>query len=97
MIGQSSVAAASRNAIKLACYPNPFHNSVVVRAAKREPGAYISIVNEVGEEVMRSQFRDAEVTDCSFEWIPDGMASGVYHCLLRWNGGVEQVPMMLLK
>lgn len=89
----------SRRAVGLRCYPNPFFSSTKIFVTFEASGyAEISIVNLLGEEVERLFVGELDIGEHHFTWDAGKMATprGTYSCVIRMNGGVETLPMMLL-
>ncbi len=55
-------------------------------------------MNLLGVEVARLFSGTLEAGEHSFVWSkPAAMPDGMYECLVRMNGGVERVGMMVLR
>ena len=85
--------------IPIQTFPNPFSQSTTITFSSPESGmAEITIVNLLGSEVARVFSGELEAGEHSFEWSnTSGVPDGVYQCLLRMNGRVETLPIVLLK
>ena len=59
--------------------------------------AEISIMNLLGMEVARIFSGELDVEGYSFTWNPHGVPDGMYECVVRMNGRVEKLPMVLLR
>ena len=58
----------------------------------------ISIVNLLGEQVARLFSGVLGAGEHSFLWgTPTGMPAGTYECLVRMNGQVEALPVVLIR
>jgi hypothetical protein len=86
---------------KLHIYPNPFSQSTQITFTLQAAGyEEVSIVNMLGVEVARLFSGELGAGEHSFLWgkptglpeLPDGM----YECLVRMNGQVETLPILLL-
>ena len=87
------------SSIYLTSYPNPFSQSTTISFSSPESGvAEITIVNLLGSEVARVFSGEIEAGEHNFEWSNiSGLPDGVYQCLIRMNGRVETLPIVLLK
>ena len=82
----------------LSNYPNPFSQSTTINFSSPESGvAEVTIVNLLGSEVARIFSGELSAGEHSFKWSkPPSLPEGMYECIVRMNGRVEQMPMMLL-
>jgi hypothetical protein len=56
-----------------------------------------AILNLLGTEVTHLFFGELEAGEHTFTWsATPGLPDGMYECLVRMNGRVEKLPMMLL-
>ena len=84
-------------------YPNPFNSRTRIRFQIPEPGfAEMAIYNNLGQQVNRLFARDWLAGEHEVEW--DGsdnqnqmVASGLYHCILRYGNAIEKRTMNLIK
>ena len=96
--GQASISPVKTAKSSFTNYPNPFSNQTTVNFTSTESGvAQISIVNLLGAEVAKLYSGELGAGEHSFSWDANGMSAGMYICVVRRNGGVEQVPVMLLR
>ena len=78
--------------------PNPFSSKTTLRFSSAARGVnQISVVNLLGQEVARLFSGELASGEHTFAWDASGMPAGMYMCVVRRNGGVEQVPMMLVR
>jgi hypothetical protein len=60
--------------------------------------AEVSIVNLLGVEVARLFAGELGAGEHTFTWDASaGATTGIYECLIRMNGRVEKMPVMLLR
>ena len=80
-------------------YPNPFSQSTEINFTSQAAGyAEVSIVNLLGAEVAHLFSGELAAGEHSFEWSkPAGLPDEVYECLVRMNGHVETLPMVLAR
>jgi hypothetical protein len=79
-------------------YPNPFSQRTLIGFTSTESGAtQISIVNLLGAEVARLFSGKLAAGEHSFAWDASGMPAGMYICVVRRDGGIKQLPIMVLK
>jgi hypothetical protein len=79
-------------------YPNPFSQSTTISFSPQSSGyADISIVNLLGAEVAHLFSGELAAGEHSFVWSnPTGLPDGTYECLVRMNGQVQTLPMVLI-
>ncbi len=83
-------------------FPNPFSRSTQITFTSQAAGyAEVSIVNMLGVEVARLFSGELGAGEHSFLWgnptgLP-GLPDGTYECLVRMNGQVETLPMVLMR
>ncbi|MFI5201280.1 MAG: hypothetical protein ACHQNE_02715, partial [Candidatus Kapaibacterium sp.] len=95
-VRETPVPAAS----EVQVYPNPSSGSTTVSFTAPASGyAEISIVNLLGVEVAHLFSGELAAGNHSFTWDADKMSAprGVYECLVRMNGRVVAVPMVLAR
>ncbi len=84
---------------KIQIYPNPFSQSTEITFTSPTSGyAEVSIVNMLGVEVARLFSGELGAGEHSFVWDAgrDACTTGVYECLVRMNGQVETLPVVLM-
>jgi photosystem II stability/assembly factor-like uncharacterized protein len=99
MIGQSDVVEVPANKQEISIYPNPFSQFTQITFTSQTAGyAEVSIVNMLGVEVARLFSGKLGAGEHSYLWgNPTGLPDGVYECLVRMNGHIETLPMLLMK
>jgi len=98
--GISSVAQTPASAKpEIHIYPNPFSQSTQITFTSETPGyAEVSIMNMLGVEVARLLTGELGDGEHSLSWSnPTGLPDGVYECLVRMNGQVQTLPVVLMK
>jgi acid phosphatase len=82
-------------------HPNPFTNSVTIQTWMQNSGtAEVSILNGLGVEVAHLFSGELCAGEHSFEWDAGKNAcatQGMYECLVRINGQVETLPVVLMR
>ncbi len=81
-------------------YPNPFSQSTQITFTSQAAGyAEVTIVNTLGVEVARLFSGELGAGNHSFTWDAGKNASvtGTYECLVRMNGQVETLPIIILR
>ncbi len=78
--------------------PNPFSQSTQITFTAQTAGyADVSILNMLGVEVARLFSGELGVGEHNFLWgNPTGLPEGTYECLVRMNGQVETLPIVLM-
>ncbi len=97
MIAKAAVAGGSSIEHAISAYPNPITS--VTTIAFSTTGGYldISIHNLLGTEVSRLFSGELSVGEHSFTWDARGVPPGMYECVVRMDGRVERVPMMVVR
>jgi hypothetical protein len=98
LINLSSVRNVQSIGEEFTAYPNPFTQSSTIAIDLSESGAAeIDMVNLLGEHV--AQIFNGELTagNHSFTWNAQGIPPGMYECVLRVNGQLEELPMLLAR
>jgi hypothetical protein len=80
-------------------FPNPFSQSTQITFSSQAAGyAEVSIVNMLGVEVARLFSGELSAGEHSYMWSnPSGLPNGAYECLVRMNGQVETLPVVLMR
>ncbi len=100
---QSSVFNSKSKTIVLDIYPNPTTESATIFFTPQSTGfADISIVNLLGAEVAHLFSGELAAGEHSFVWdcggaLPCAPTDGMYECLVRMNGRVETLPVVLAR
>jgi photosystem II stability/assembly factor-like uncharacterized protein len=93
----SAVSEAQTATPGIQNYPNPFSQSTTITFSSPESGVVeVMIVNLLGSEVARIFSGELSAGQHEFTWNADGMPPGMYECVVRMNGSVQQVPMLLI-
>ena len=98
MIPQSAVSEPQIEISDIQSFPNPFSQSTTIRFTSPTSGeAEITVLNLLGNEV--AHLFSGELTQGlhSFTWDAREMAPGMYECIVRTNGRVERVPMLVAR
>jgi hypothetical protein len=96
----ASVSMSARNSnVSFQSFPNPFSQSTTISFTPETSGyADISIVNLLGAEVTHLFSGELAAGPHSFVWSnPTGLPDGTYECLIRMNGQVQTLPMVLMR
>jgi hypothetical protein len=97
---ESSVGEAPVLNQQLQIYPNPFSQSTQITFTSPSAGyAEVSIVNMLGVEVARLFSGELGAGEHSFVWDAgkDACTTDTYECLVRMNGQVETLPVVLMR
>ncbi|MFI5201499.1 MAG: WD40/YVTN/BNR-like repeat-containing protein [Candidatus Kapaibacterium sp.] len=79
-------------------YPNPLSQSTEITLTADAAGyADVSIVNLLGVEVAHLFSGELAAGEHSFAWSNPIVPDGMYECLVRMNGRVEKLPMVLMR
>jgi hypothetical protein len=94
----AAVSMSTRNSdVSLQSYPNPFSQSSTILFTSETSGyADISLVNLLGAEVTHLFSGELAAGEHSFVWSNPGLPEGTYECLIRFNGQVQTLPMVLM-
>jgi plastocyanin domain-containing protein len=77
-------------------YPNPFIQSTTITFSSPESGvAEVTIVNLLGSQVARLFEGELAVGEHKFTWNANGITPGAYWAIVRMDGQVVQVPIVL--
>jgi len=96
MIGSSSVEILPSDKYALATYPNPFTESVTITFTTPKSGvAEVSVVNMLGAEVARIFSGELSAGEHTFTWNATDLPDGMYECIVRMNGQVQRVGLIL--
>ncbi len=97
-IGSNVVEFTPASSSVLAAYPNPFSRSIIISFTSLNSGeADVSIVNLLGAPVARIFSGELAVGEHSFTWDASAAASGAYECIVRMNGQVMRVPVVVAR
>lgn len=79
-------------------FPNPFNPATVIRFSIPSPGKVtLKVFSVTGELVARLMDQNLLPGVREVQWIPDGIASGVYICELRAGEFVDRMKMVFQK
>ncbi|GEM_PF-3688091 len=81
--------------LSLSSFPNPFSRFTTVSFASEAGFTDVSILNSLGDEISHLYSGEVMNGTHSFVWEPDGVAPGMYECIVRANGRVRSLPIML--
>ncbi|MDP4200774.1 MAG: hypothetical protein Q8922_09695 [Bacteroidota bacterium] len=98
MIGPAAVSQPSTAKHELRTYPNPFSLSTNISVTLEKSGyADLTVVNLLGVEVTKIFSGELTAGEHTFIWNPVGLPDGMYECLIRTNGRIEKLPLMLAR
>jgi hypothetical protein len=99
MIGPRSTVLRYIGTEETQSYPNPFSQSTQITFKSESAGyADISIVNLLGEQVARIFSGELDAGEHNFTFSnTTGLPDGMYECLVRINGQVGTLPMVLAR
>lgn len=79
-------------------YPNPFSSSTTITfTSTTQSYAEVTVVNLLGTPVAEIFSGELEAGPHEFSWDAIGMAPGMYECMVRMNGTVQTIPILLSK
>jgi hypothetical protein len=103
IVTQNGVQDKPQSTDQLRTSPNPASESATIIFTSPEAGhAEISIVNLLGTEVSHLFSGELGATEHHFTWNTDGTSAlrvpdGMYECLVRMNGRVETLPVVVAR
>lgn len=93
---QSGVNPNRDQLATISCYPNPFSQSTEISLSSPDvESANVSIVNLIGQQVAQIYSGPLSLGSHSFIWSNPLVADGLYECVVRLNGNVQTIPIML--
>ena len=98
MIATNAVATKPVARQSLTIYPNPTTTSTTISITPEASGyAEISIVNMLGQTVAHVHSGVLDASEHHFTWVAQAKAraTGVYECVVRMNGRVQMLPIMV--
>ena len=96
--GISAVTQTPSSPPQIQSYPNPFSQSTTVTFPTQDAGfAEVTVVNLLGVQVAELFSGELSAGEHSFAWDGSGMSPGMYECIVRMNGQVQRVGMMLFE
>jgi photosystem II stability/assembly factor-like uncharacterized protein len=94
--GISTVAQTPSTPPQIQSYPNPFTQSTTIAFSSQDEGyADVTVVNLLGSQVARIFSGELAAGEHSFTWDANGMAPGMYECIVRMNGQAQRISMIL--
>ena len=79
-------------------YPNPFNPSTNIRFDIPEAGMVsVSVYDILGRKVQTLVYEYLEPGSYQLDYHPDGLASGIYICVLKTNSNIEKRKIVFLK
>jgi hypothetical protein len=79
-------------------FPDPFSQSTTISFSSSERSvAEVTIVNLLGAEVACIFSGELGAGNHQFTWYASGMPPGMYVCVVRMNGKVQQTPILLMR
>ncbi len=96
--GISSVAPQQQiSAAPISVFPNPIAGRTTIAFTTASPGyADVRLMNAMGVEVARVFSGELSAGEHSLTWsAPPGLAAGMFECVVRINGGVEDIPIIV--
>ncbi len=94
----SGIAQVPTRTSQIQSYPNPFSHSTTVTFSSQAAGyAEVTVVNLLGGQVAQLFSGELSSGEHSITWDAAKMSAphGMYECIVRMNGQVQQVGMML--
>lgn len=97
-VEQSSDGAIPAEIVLHQNYPNPFNNQTKISyQLNQQTDIELSIQNILGQEILTLEKGFKSAGNYSFAFNSDGMASGIYFCVLKTNNKILVNKMLLLK
>ena len=94
----SSVTQTPLTSSQIQSYPNPFSQSTTVTFSSQSSGyAEVTVVNLLGAQVAQLFSGELGAGEHSFMWDATGMSPGMYECVVRMNGQMQQVSMVVTR
>jgi len=94
--GNSFVSPVASIGNSICAYPNPFSQSTTITFSSPESGVgEVTIVNLLGTQVARLFEGELAAGEHTFTWDAGGISPGAYWAIVRMNGRVVQVPIVL--
>ncbi len=86
------------SAVTVRAWPNPFSQSTTIDFTARTAGyASVSIVNPLGTEVAHLFSGELSPGEHRFTWSNPSVPDGMYECVVRMNGQVQQAGVVLMR
>jgi photosystem II stability/assembly factor-like uncharacterized protein len=95
----SSVAQApAATSPQIQSYPNPFPQSTQISFTSESAGyADVSVVNLLGAEVAGLFDGVLSPGEHQFLWDATGTPPGMYECVIRMNGNIQHIPLLVVR
>ncbi|MGH2637749.1 MAG: WD40/YVTN/BNR-like repeat-containing protein, partial [Rhabdochlamydiaceae bacterium] len=98
MIAPSAIAKATAPEQDIRSYPNPFTQSTRIAFTTNAAGyTDVRVVNLLGTEIAHLFSGTLGAGEHNYDWVPTGLPDGAYECLLRTNGRVQALPVLLAR
>jgi photosystem II stability/assembly factor-like uncharacterized protein len=97
MIGNNSVAKKAALNPSFTSYPNPFTKATKISFTSETGYATVSIVNLLGQEVVRLFSGELAAGEHAFTWDAGGLAPGMYVCILQQGSHLDRLPVVRLR
>jgi hypothetical protein len=100
LIASGGITERSIEQTSFRAYPNPLSESTTIDFMAETAGyASVSIVNALGTEVARLFSGELAAGEHSFTWNAEknSIPNGMYECLVRMNGRVQQAGLVLMR
>ncbi len=98
LIPSNGVSVLPGSPQPLTIYPNPISYEATISFSTDDASPVnVSIYNLLGSEVARLYDGTLDAGNHSFTWDANGAASGAYVCVVRMNGQVLRVPVVVAK
>ncbi len=102
LTGTGYVANDVKNSAALksqfSAYPNPFAHSTTLSFVPTSNGyAAIAIYNSLGQQIGSVFSGELTAGEHTFTWEPSDLPDGMYECLVRMNGQIETLPVVLMR
>ncbi len=80
----------------LSVYPNPISTHAMINLSSPQAGhADVTMVNKLGMKVAKIFSGTLESGSHSFLWNSTGVAAGMYECLVKMNGTMKCIPIII--
>ncbi len=97
MINSNSVETSHSSNNALSAFPNPAFQSTKINFTSTESGfAEVSVVSMLGTQVARIYSGELTAGEHKFSWEANGMAAGMYECIVRMNTNVQRLSVSLI-
>ena len=97
MIKESIAADRLTTKPEISSYPNPFSKSTKIAFTSKTGYATVSIVNLLGQEVVRLFSGELAAGEHAFTWEAHDVPQGIYECVIQTGGHIERAPMIVVR